>query len=204
MALNIPPGYGQASIVWTGPLGTAPYVTTIGVATGSDPDLYVDIANLVFDAYYTAFGSTTNDALTLSRVTLLVGDADGNGSVDSTLTPRVGGNVSQMAPIAMAPILRKQTSELGRAGRGRMFLPGAIGETDVDDNGQLATLFVSGLSDAADDFLVYLSSGTVGVTTYTPAAAFLLHNETSPSPLPSQILNMVPSPTVGWIRKRLR
>lgn len=204
MALVIPPGYGQASIVWTGPLGTAPYVTTIGISLAGSEGDYVGAANLVFDAYYAAFGSTTNDALTLSRVTLLVGEAEGNGSVDSTNAPAQGGNGSSMAPIAMAPILRKQTSGLGRSGRGRMFLPGAVGETDVDDNGQLSSGFLSGLGTAAVQFLTDLQTGEVGAATYAPATPFLLHSSDSPDQTPNAIQNLVAVPTVGWIRKRLR
>lgn len=202
MALNIPPGYGQASIILTGPLGTAPYVTTIGVSLAGAEGDYVGVANSIFNAYDAAFMSTTNDALTLTRVSLLVGDADGNGSVDSSEPPVSGSNTSAMAPIAMAPILRKVTQELGRSGRGRMFIPGALGDADVDDNGQLDPAYRAGLTNVAEQFLEDVRTGAAtGGATFPPATPFLLHNGAG---APNAITALVPSTTVGWIRKRLR
>lgn len=201
MPLNIPPGYGQASIILTGPLGTAPYVTTLAVSLAGAEGNYVGVANSIFSAYSGAFMSTTNDLLTLSKVSILVGDEDGNGSVDSTAAAVAGSNVGQMAPIAMAPILRKNTGELGRQGRGRMFLPGALGEADVDDNGQLAPAFRTGLGVAAQGFLDDIRNGDEA-SGFPPATPFLLHN--SPTLTPYSILSLTAATTVGWIRKRLR
>lgn len=201
MPLTIPPGYGQASIILTGPLGTAPYVTTLAVSLAGSEGNYVGVANSIFSAYDAAFMSTTNDLLTLSKVSILVGDEDGNGSVDSTAAGVQGSNVGQMAPIAMAPILRKNTGELGRQGRGRMFLPGALGEADVDDNGQLAPSFASGLALAALGFLQNIQNGNEAAG-HPPATPFLLHN--SPTLTPYNIISLTPATTVGWIRKRLR
>lgn len=204
MSLVIPPGFASASIVLTGPLGTAPYVTTIGLDLTDAGANFVGAANLVFNAYATHFMSTTNEKLTLSKVTLLVGSDGGNGSVDSTEDPVEGGNGSAMQAIAMAPIVRKQTPSLGRSGRGRMFLPGCLGELDVNDNGQLEPAFREGLADAASDFLVQLESGVVpGYDPGPPCPPVLLHAE-GVDLLPSSIIAASISPQVGWIRKRLR
>lgn len=204
MSLEIPPGFASASFVLTGPLGTAPYVTTLGVDVSLAGGDYVSVANMLFSAYAIQFASTTNDALTISRVTLLVGSDGGAGSVDSTLPPVPCGNGSAMAPIAMAPIVRKQTATLGRSGRGRMFLPGCLGETDVDDNGQLDPDFRDNLGDAFTEFLDEIGTGVVPGGTSGPASrGFLLHAEGSALE-PSLIIGSQISPTVGWIRKRLR
>lgn len=204
MSLVIPPGFASASIVLTGPLGTAPYVTTIGLDLGDAGADFVGVANLVHAAYEECFMSTTNEKLALAKVTLLIGSDGGNGSVDSTRPAIEGGNGSAMQAIAMAPIIRKQTASLGRSGRGRMFLPGCLGELDVNDNGQLEPAFRAGIQEAAEDFFAYLTSGVVpGSDVRPPAPPVLLHSETGP-PLPSTILGASVSPTVGWIRKRLR
>lgn len=204
MALVIPPGFAQASIVLTGPLGTAPYVTTLGLDVSERTGSLVDVANMVMDAYALNFASTTNGKLTISHVNLLVGQDGGNGSVQSSKPPVDCINNGNMAPIAMAPIVRKVTSDLGRSGRGRMFLPGALGEVDVDDNGQLDPDFRDGVTEAAQDMLDWLIAGSVpGATEAGPCPPVILHNEGGDL-LPTTILSMTCAPTVGWIRKRLR
>lgn len=85
-----------------------------------------------------------------------------------------------------------------------MFLPGCLGETDVDDNGQLDPDFRENLGDAFTEFLDELGTGVVpGGFSATPSRAFLLHSEGSALE-PSLIIGSQVSPTVGWIRKRLR
>lgn len=204
MSLVIPPGFAQASIVLTGPLGTAPYVTTLGLDISDRTGSLVDVADMVMGGYATQFASTTNGKLTISHVTLLVGQDGGNGSVQSSLSPIECENNGSMAPIAMAPIVRKVSADLGRSGRGRMFLPGALGEVDVDDNGQLDATFRENVTDAANQLLGWLITGEVpGYPVAGPCPPVILHNEGGDA-LPTTILSFSCAPTVGWIRKRLR
>lgn len=202
MSLVIPPGFGLASIVLNGVDGTQPYVTTIGVGTTDAGGDYVGVANKVFNAYVTAFQSLTNNDLVISKVTLLVGSDGGNGSVDSDVPAQQGLRSVEMAPTAMSLIARKQTASLGRTGRGRMFIPGVLGDGDVTASGAIEEASAPIFAEACEDFRNFLA--TLPGDTNPAAPAYLLHNEGSPTTSPSAITALRPAPLVGWIRGRIR
>lgn len=199
MALIIPAGYGEASIFITGGPGTAPYVTTIGVSlAGIDPDDYVQAANDIMTNYVAQFADLTSNACQVDHVQLSIGlVGGGSGSVDSSNAPVTGGNSGDMAPLSMAPIARKVSASLGRAGRGRCFIPCVLTRLDVDEAGNLAPTTATGLDERWNDFLVALATAEPG----RAMSPVILHNDGS---TPSVIVAGSIGPKVGWIRKRIR
>lgn len=201
MPLIIPPGYGSAAFVLTAAQGTSPFVTTIGVDLSGAGGDFVQAANELWSAYYESFAAVTWNGLTLDHVTLSVGSDGPGGSVDSTTAPlAMSRTLSNPAPVAMAPIMRKTTNELGRRGRGRMFLPGAVSEPDVDPDGSVIQSWRNTLAAAGTDFVDLLTNGGVLVT--TPMPPVLLHS--APPGLPTPIVGLTPSDIVGWVRGRIR
>lgn len=200
MSVNIPPGFGQAAFVLTGSVGTPDFITTIGVDLTEVGGDYVAAANGCFHAYATAFMGTTSDSLTLEQCLLTVGqDGFGNGSVSSSLAPVSGGDSGDQVPINLAVILQKHTADLGRRGRGRMFLPGLANQSQVLEDGHLTTAAQTGFTAAAADFLLYLrtDADTGGYPAMEPV---LLHSTGAPTPLLAPTI----SPIIGVIRKRVR
>lgn len=202
VAAQIPVGYGVLSWHFSSVVGTPEFVTTLGVNITPLDDLYEDGANVAFDAYEDAFMSTTSTNLTLEYCALTVGAAPGSvGSIQSTRAPVAGGNGSNAAPVAMAPIIQKRTANLGRTGRGRMFLPGAVADGDVGQAGELDPTFRTGLSAAAETFRATLRTGQ-GAASMIP---YIIHTTGGGIGLaPTEITSMQAAPLVGWIRKRLR
>lgn len=200
MSLVIPPGFGSAAFVLTGPAGTEPYITTIGVSLSGAGGDFVAVANNCHEAYATNFLVGTNNDLALDRVVLAVGQDGAGGSVESTKPAVQGSAGAEMAPTAMSVIIRKLTGNLGRKGRGRMFLPGTVSEAAVDASGRLAGGTVTGWQGRATAFLQDLEAGVPGGSGQA-AAAVLLH---SSSLVPTPITAMSVSPIVGWIRGRIR
>lgn len=200
MSLVVPPGFGLASIILSGNVGTSPYATTIGVGITDYEGDYVGAANHVMAAYASVWAPFTNDDLTIDRVTLFVGADGPSGSVDSNLTPVPGTRSVPITPTACSLILRKQTTDLGRAGRGRMFIPGVLADGDVDEAGRIESASVSLFNAAADDFYLALND-----ITDTPATLpYLLHAERPGTPPPTIIQGFGVAPICGWIRKRIR
>ena len=199
MARIIPPGYGEASIFITGGPGTAPYVTTLGVSlVGIDPEEYVQAADDIMSQYVSAFADLTSDQCQVDHVQLAIGLAGGaSGSVDSSNAPVAGGNGADMAPLSMAPIARKVSASLGRAGRGRCFIPCVLKRVDVDEAGNLAPATATGFDERWNQFLVNLATAAPG----RAMSPVILHNDGS---APSVIVAGSISPKVGWIRKRIR
>nr|CRY96637.1 hypothetical protein [uncultured prokaryote] len=199
MATIIPPGFGELSVVLTGPLGTSPYVWTMGCRTADyAPDEYVDLCNTFMLNVDVTLMQRVNTALTLEYVQLQVEDGfGGSGSVRSDLPSVPGRNTGTFEPIAMAVIAQKNTAQLGRRGRGRAFLPGMLADANVDANGVIEPSARSTYEADWNSLLTAMATPAVG-TAYAPV---LLHADGS---TPSPIVGGTIAPRVGWIRKRLR
>lgn len=200
MSVVIPPGYGQASFVHTSTEGTEPFVCTLGINLSGAGGDYVAAANWAFDAWKTEVMPIMDSDLKLDRVSLLIGADGPSGSVDSTLPAQAGGRTAEGLPWALSAIARKQTTDLGRSGRGRMFIPGVISPSEIGQGGTISPARRSTIQDALDDFYENLA------TTGDPPVGLppvLFHNpgvENSPTAITGFTL----APLVGWIRKRIR
>lgn len=199
MPTIIPDGFAVAAVTFTGPVGTEPYVTTFGVSlVGIAQEDYVDMANDIMGAYELQFSEFTSEELRCTKVTLQVGLGGGvSGSVDSSDPEWAGGGLGARVPTAMAVIARKSTADLGRAGRGRSFLPGLLSAGAVDESGNIALATAATYSERWNNLIVYLATKEVG--TATPMV--LLHNDGS---TPTPVIAGSVAPKVGWIRKRIR
>lgn len=200
MSVVIPPGFGLAAFTLTGPNGTQPFVTTIGLDLSAAGGDFVEAANSAFAAYAEAIMPDTSDALTLERVVLTVGQDGPGGSVDSTLPAVQGNNAGSIAPLAMSVIGRKTTAMLGRGSRGRMFLPGSVDEAGVDEGGYLTTAVQDGWSVNLQGFASLLREATTTPSTIALPPVLLHSTPTTPTP----IEGISCAPQVGWIRKRIR
>lgn len=199
MALVIPPGFGNAAFIFTGPVGTQPYVTTIGLDISEYGGDHVAVANKVKEDFALVFATEMTSQLTLDRVTLAVGQDGPGGSVDSDTPPNTFSRSGQFPPTAMSLIARKVTNDLGRRGRGRMFIPGIISENEVDQDGTVVAARRNAVNALLADFYDQLT-GAGGVV--TPTDPVLLHGSAPTTPTP--ITGLVASDLVGWIRGRIR
>lgn len=200
MPLNIPDGYGSVAINYSGSAGTAPYVVTFGVALPTGIDLQ-DVVDFAFSVWTGAWFEGTFDAFTMENATLTVeAPGGGLGSVVSSL-PAVPGDASgDAAAVAMAVLVNKRSGLLGRPGRGRFFIPGLLGESDVDVNGEISNSTVTLYQGIIDTWLATMNAGDdeweLGLN------PVILHSDASLAP--SAINGMPVSKKVGILRKRLR
>lgn len=197
MTLVVPPGFLNCSFILTGAVGTQPYVTTMGFEYDTGATTPEAAANGIFIAYATHLMPETSNLLTLDRVSCYVGDDGPSGSVDSDEAPVAGSATAARPPTACSAIARKVTAERGRRGRGRMFLPGVLAETEIDQDGTVTAGRRTSLNTALDDFQDTFVAGVTGVT-----GLVLLHSSAPADPSP--ITGLVTSDLVGWIRGRIR
>lgn len=200
MSLVVPPGYGLAAITFSSEVGTPPLVTTLGIDLSAAGGDFVAAANTVFTAYRDAFTNEWSSTMTLDRVTLHVGSDGPSGSVDSNVSPATSSRTGSFPPAAMSVIARKQTAELGRQGRGRMYLPGVASEGEVDETGEVVAARRTAIDACLADFYDLLTPLQPGPLPSTPPV--LLHSDGTV--LPSPITGFQCAPLVGWIRGRLR
>lgn len=207
MPLVIPPGFGSAAVIFVGPHGTAPYVTTIGVDLSAAGGDYVAAADNVFLSARYNFVPLVNNELTLSHVTLAVGQDGPGGSVQSSLPSVPCEATSPMAPTAMSVIAAKTTNNIGRRGRGRMFIPGSVPESAVDEGGNLSDTFIPQVNVVLSGFLAGLELGQPETPPYPatpPTPGVLLHSAGLEAPAPTPIVSLTCRPVVGWVRGRIR
>lgn len=200
MSLTIPPGFGLAAIEITSVQGTSPFITTCGVDLGEVGGDFVAAANNVFRAWSNAFIPTMGTAFLINRVILTVGSDGPSGSVVSTETPVPGVRSGTFGSVAQAVLANKVTNVLGRQGRGRMFIPGCLSQTEVNTSGIISAGSVTSFQTDVDQFYNSLIDGE-GVTG-VPTPPVLLHSAPSLSPTP--VLAFQVSNKTGIIRKRIR
>lgn len=202
MSIVIPPGYASAAFVLTGPVGTQPFITTIGLNVGAAGGDYVNAANQAFAIYGVNFMPSTSTDLTLERVILSIGQDGGEApTVESDLPSQPGEATGDFLPLANALLLNKRTPRLGRRGRGRMFIPGVLKDNMVDVNGRLGDTTVAAFDGVAEAFITQLQDGDEVGPALPPV---LLHNSGVGAGSPDLITALNAAPLVGVMRKRIR
>ena len=199
MSLIVPPGFGIAAWTLSGQPGTEPYVTTCGVDLSGWGGDFVAAANRAQVCYQQTILTQTSNNLALDRVDLYVGADGSSGSVSSTGASVSGGDSGQHPPTAVSVLARKVTNDIGRRGRGRMFLPGVGSESDIDQDGSLVPGAQAALQPELDEFFDLLD-GDGGAT--TPLSPVLLHATAPADPTP--IVAFTLAPLVGIQRGRIR
>lgn len=200
MALVIPEGFASAAFVFTSSSGTAPFVTTLGVDVSNYEGQLQAAASVLFAAYRDQILPKTTSDITLDRVVLSTTVDGVGGSVESSDAP-VSGSMSPsgFAPLAMAYIARKTSEQLGRPGRGRMFMPGSARENEVSPDGSVGATEREAWTMALVGFANDLTTERGAGTEIPPV---ILHS--NPAIPPTPITGFVISDLVGWIRGRIR
>lgn len=200
MSVTIPVGYGEASIIHTGANGTAPFVCTLGLDLDHYPGSEDQAANGLMQVWGSELHTKLHNTMTIERVIIAVGQAGGEQpTVSSNLPPIAGTRDTANAPINCAIIMNKNTSTLGRKGRGRMFLPGMLAEGQVGLSGGLNTATRQTYDEIFGNILDALTTGSED---YSPMVPVLLHSD--PDDDPSVINSFTTAPLCGTLRKRIR
>lgn len=198
MTLIVPPGFGLAAWIFTASSGTPPFVTTLGVDLDGAGGDFVEAANLLFDAWTASFTAQMDNDLTLDRVNLRVGQDGPGGSVDSDRVPMAMGRSGTSTAWANSALVRKSSNELGRRGRGRMFIPGLLNNTEVEQDGTILGTRRTTIQGLLNTFFTEVGDPTTGAG-FPPV---LLHSTAPADPTP--ITGLTLSDVIGIQRGRIR
>lgn len=201
--LIIPEGFALVEIPHTHPLIARQAVVTFGVNLTGTPT--ATQANALLAAYQSAFASTLDIQVSVGPVTMRVGSASGENLVISGNTTFLGtSNRPDSLNPGQAVLMHKRTARGGRRGRGRMYLPWAIGDDSVDEAGRLSSGSVTAFNTRGSDFLTNISNVAEVDDMY------LLHGESSPDAenpttpgAPNEVTSLTVDPIVGSQRRRL-
>lgn len=192
--MAIPDGYGQVTHLFGGaalPLGAA---VTYGFTRGMNPSPPAEFAEIFHDAFADNIMSQVGTSVTLLS-TLVKFGPDATGPSAEFADPRTGGNAGTVLGPNTAFLVRKQTAMGGRAGRGRMYIPG-VRETSADDAGVLQPASVALMQAEVDAFLVQVGAANVNLV--------VLHQAGSPLTTPTDITGLQVDGRVATQRRRLR
>ena len=189
----IPAGFGQANFRFVGAGVPTGAEVTLGFERISTDDAET-AANEIGDAWVNAdISLSLSSDVDLAEVMVKFGpDATGPSAV---VTKVDGGAAATPASPNTAILVKKVTALGGRAGRGRMFIPG-VPEAQVDAGGNIDNGWLANLQTAIDDF-----AASMEVAGWSPA---LLHGVGSPITEPTSITGLVADPKVATQRRRLR
>lgn len=197
MAEIIPPGYAEVTLPIRHSLVNRGAAVVFGVhALGSafTPD---EQAQLVFDAFTETLGLRLDANTTMGPLRLAIGQDGGDPVLGFSGATVPGGRTMNSTSPAVAALLRKRTALGGRRGRGRMYLPWACAEADVTEGGVIGGTTLSGLQDAAPQFLEDLEAVGLGMP------MVLLHSTGStPVPIPTNVTSLQVETIVATQRRR--
>jgi len=190
----IPTGYAQANFVFSG----APVPTGAEVTLGIDLDAYAgtpdDLASDLFTVWDDNIMPRLVSAISLSEVRTKFGPVS-TGPSGSFTGAGGGGAGGAGASSAVSMLVRKTTAFGGRAGTGRMYIPG-LQESDIDAGGNVDSGALSAWTSSLSAFLSDLIVAN--------AVPVLLHGVGSPLTTPSFVTSFVADGTVATQRRRQR
>jgi len=190
----IPEDYGQSATKFV-LTGTDTYgVVVLGHSFGVGVPNVVDGANAVHDSWEAMdIMAILNSNWQLSEVVLTIMTATGPISGTDTRSPLTGANGGGGAAPNLAYLVRKTTDQGGRAGRGRMYIPG-VEESDVNSAGVLEGGILATFATVIGDMLNDFSTNDVPIR--------LLHN--NPALTPGVVTGLAPQSKTATQRRRLR
>lgn len=201
-----PVGFAEISIEMRHDNDPQPWYNVFGVETDLSVDSAQEVVDHVAGIWYNAWDQALNAGAQFTNVIGRFGQDGGPDQVVETLVPPVRGtNVSNSLPQNCALLVRKQTSLGGRAGRGRLFMPGVLQEAEVSDMGIVSTALKAALQANANAALTGLA--TADPVTGATSPMVLLHGPNSVTgltPAPTPVDALVVDSVIATQRRRLR
>ena len=192
--MTIPVGYAQVNWKLSGASLPTGAETTLGLDISGASVTQEEVANLAIAGWDAEIAPWISDGFVLTSVLVKYGPDATGPSVEIGATVN-GEHAGVGAPPNVAYLVQKQTASGGRAGRGRMYIPG-VPEGEVTAAGVLSSTVRNGLSAGLEAFATAFEA--VG------CSPVVLHQPGSPLLTPTEITNFLVSPSVATQRQRLR
>lgn len=192
----IPAGYAEVVIPHRHSALARPALIVFGVNFGET--FSDETVTSIQGAYHDNFGPVIDNSVTIGPTYARAGQSSGDPLVfiaDST----AAGEASRSDSLnpGQAVLMHKRTARGGRRGRGRMYVPWAIGDDSIDEVGLLSSGAVSAFNTRGAGFLADLDEGP-------GCPMVVLHAEGSSSPgSPNEVHSLTVDPLVGSQRRRL-
>jgi hypothetical protein len=190
------PGYADITVRLRHAMLSRSCALTFGVQPSeTDP---MDVAASVLAAITGASsleGLMDND-VTIVGVRASLGTDGSEDIVGEISTTLLCDGVFAAPPANCAVLIHKRSARGGRRGRGRLFVPWALSEGDVDEVGKITPARVTAMQTIANNLLSNLSTQLVPMV--------ILHNAGITTPgAPNTVTSLVVDPLISTQRRRL-
>jgi hypothetical protein len=188
LTIDIPTGWAQATINWTGPTDTGAAATVLGLDVRAATSL-------------TAAAAALSDALESLIVPIM--DTDwastsvriiDNDNVHEVAAAFSGDRPGASPPPSVCTLIRKRSSLRGRRHSGRIYWPGLLHSDDIDENGFIKPARLDTIDTTFQD--AFSAMATDGVV------LAILHND--PDEPPTNVSAGIIDRKVATQRRRLR
>lgn len=190
----IPAGYGQASFIHGLVGSTRPSVVTLGVNLATAGGTLTDQADILRQAWEDNILAAISVSIQLRSVLLKKGPNSTGASVEVP-SGAFGTDSGPSGGPQVAFLVQKQTSQGGRTGRGRWYIPG-VPEGSIGPDGVISGGKVALLQSKVDDFWSDIVAADIDPV--------LLHGEGVVAESPYLIENFVVQSLAATQRRRLR
>jgi hypothetical protein len=198
MALIIPPGF--AAVTHPMKHSASPREATIcyGIQLAVGVTVAPALANQLNDLLDTHLGAIFASEVTFGPTVLHVGQDGGESLVVEGNTTQQGSSVSEKPPSQVAGLVRKTTSRGGRRGRGRMYLPWFVHDSEVSEVGIIGSTWVASVN-------TNLAAWLAGIAALADVVDMeLLHSPgVSPTGGPNPVTGLTLDPLIATQRRRL-
>lgn len=202
MPPSVPEGFGQLTFVFQHPAVPKNVVTTLGIRLDGWTDTLTEAANDAHETFVEHLLPDMDSECSLVWVDLYANIGGNSGSVRSTEPAANGGSNRVGEPANIALLITKETATLGRKGRGRMWMPFALGDSNVDEGGNVQTEVRVAWEQNLIDFLADLrAEGAQGDGTLIPV---LISQAQGAGNAPKDITGFNVSQKIGTRRSRIR
>jgi hypothetical protein len=194
------PGYAACAVKLQCTGLNRPAYVTFGVnPTSTDPAI---VAAAIKTAWYAtgAANSRLDSEVTATEFIARLGTDGGEDLVGSVAGGAAGGLSSTLSPTPnVAILIHKRTARGGRRGRGRIFFPWCVSETQLEENGSLNSTAITGIQTAMTTWWVAHNTNDVPmVVLHRPS----LVNPAPPGP-PDPVTGLLVDPLVSTQKRRL-
>lgn len=203
MPLVIPTGFAQASIQIRMDGDPDPWYITHGVDVSAAGGDYSEVASTIAGAWTENILAQLPTSARTSGIQLQVGQ-DGPDNLTLFFPKDIpGGSTGNKLPQNCAALVTKVTERPGRTGKGRVFIPSLLNETDVSNIGVISPSTLTGLQGDLDAVLAFLATPEPGFD--VPAPMVLLHNAAVPGgTTPTIVSGLQIQAVIATQRRRLR
>lgn len=191
-----PPGFADVAVELTLASFNRSSYLTFGVdPVDTDPLLVATSISAAIQAAG-SLKSVIDSDVTITSIHVALGTDGGEDLSADFATTIVGGAALTGPPPNCAVLVHKRSARGGRRGRGRLFLPWAIAEGNIDEKGALTAPSITAMNAAMAAFLTALQTNNVRMV--------LLHRpgKTTAGP-PDNVTSLQTDPIIGTQRRRL-